>query len=163
MAGLLEPDPERMPLGRLVALTGQRLGRHWHQAVTAHTQLSGTALAALTALAEHDGLTHRDVARHCWVRPATLTPVVDALAADGLLSRKRDLSDRRAVRLCITAAGRQALREALEGVGARFRAIAPPTTPEEEAVIRAYLLTILDGLDAVEATEAREGSSDVCG
>ena len=157
MSGFLEPDPQHMPLGRLVALTGQRLSRHWQQAVAEHTPLSRTALTALTAIAEHHGLTHSDVARHCWVRPGTLTPVVDALEADCLLSRRRDDSDRRAVRLHITDAGREALRQAWRGISSEFREITPPTTPAEEAVIRQYLLSILTGLDA------KEGSSGFCG
>ncbi|GAA2820001.1 MarR family transcriptional regulator [Saccharopolyspora taberi] len=157
MSGLLDPDPRRMPLGRLVALTGHRLNRRWQQAVAEHTPLSRTALTALTALAEHHGLTHREVAQHCWVRPATLTPVVDGLEADGLLSRRRDASDRRAVRLHITDAGREALRQAWRGISSEFREITPATTPAEEAVIRRYLLSVLNGLDA------KEGGSGSCG
>jgi DNA-binding MarR family transcriptional regulator len=150
MSGFLEREPERMPLGRLIALTGHRLSEHWQQAVADHTDLSRTALMALTAIEAEGRLTHREVAKHCWVRPPTLTPVVDALEANGLLSRQRDTTDRRVVRLRITATGQDALREAWRGIGAQFEGIIPQRQPEEEAAIRNYLLEVLRGLDGKE-------------
>lgn len=148
VSGFLDDDPARMPLGRLVSVTGQRLGRHWQRTVAVRTELSSTALVVLAALAEKGELTHREVAAHCWVRPATLTPIVDELAADGLLSRERDRTDRRVVRLAITGSGLEALAEAWQEVGAEFSGIVPGVPAEQEAVIREFLLGILRGLDA---------------
>ncbi|GAA0509219.1 MarR family winged helix-turn-helix transcriptional regulator [Saccharopolyspora thermophila] len=150
MAGFLERDPRRMPLTGLVALVGRRLTQHWERAVARSTDLSRTALIALTAVDEQDGRTHREVAQHCWVRPATLTPVIDALEADGLLTRQRDTADRRVVRLRITPAGRAALHSAWQGVGAEFHRIEPEINPAEADVIRKYLLAVLSGLDEEE-------------
>ncbi|WP_246868972.1 MarR family winged helix-turn-helix transcriptional regulator [Saccharopolyspora sp. ASAGF58] len=157
MPGFLERDPQRMPLNRLVGLTGRRLSHYWEQAVARSTDLSQTALLALTAIDERDGRTHREVAESCWVRPATLTPVIDALESDGLLTRQRDTADRRVVRLRITPAGRAALGEAWRGVRAEFRRIDPGTSPAAEALIRKYLLAILSGLNE------REGGCDQSG
>jgi DNA-binding MarR family transcriptional regulator len=148
--GFLEQDPQRMPLSRLVGLTGRRLTHYWEQAVARSTDLSRTAMIALTVIDQQDGQTHREVARRCWVRPATLTPVIDALESDGLLTRQRDTTDRRVVRLRITAAGRAALDAAWQGVRAEFRRIEPDTSPEDEAVIRKYLLAVLSGLNEKE-------------
>ncbi|PKW13642.1 MarR family winged helix-turn-helix transcriptional regulator [Saccharopolyspora spinosa] len=157
MPGFLERDPQRMPLNWLVGLTGRRLSQYWEQAVARSTALSQTALLALTAIDEREGRTHREVAESCWVRPATLTPVIDALEADGLLTRQRDTVDRRVVRLRITSVGRAALGDAWRGVRAEFRRIDPGASPAEEALIRKYLLTILSGLNE------REGGCDHSG
>ncbi|MEV0698438.1 MarR family winged helix-turn-helix transcriptional regulator [Saccharopolyspora sp. NPDC050389] len=157
MPGFLEQDPQRMPLTRLVGLAGQRLAHYWEQAVAQSTDLSKTALIALTTIDEQDEPTHRDVAQRCWVRPATLTPVIDALEADGLLTRRRDTTDRRVVRLRITPAGQAALDVAWRGVSAEFRRIQPEIDPAEAAVIRKYLLAILSELNE------REGGCDHSG
>lgn len=148
MSEFLERDPERMRLGRLIALTGQRLTRYWQYAVATRTDLSRTALVTLAAVAENGELTHREAARHCCVTPATLTPVVDALEADGLLLRRRDEADRRVVHLTITEDGSAALRRAREDIGAELAAVVPPADPDDDAVIRKYLIAVLDRLDA---------------
>ncbi|MEV0082315.1 MarR family winged helix-turn-helix transcriptional regulator [Saccharopolyspora sp. NPDC050642] len=148
--GFLEQDPQRMPLTRLVGLAGRRLAHHWERAVAQSTDLSKTALMALTTIDEQDDPTHREVAQRCWVRPATLTPVIDALESDGLLTRRRDTADRRVVRLRITPAGRAALDAAWRGVSAEFRRIEPRTDPAEAAVVRKYLLAILGELSEEE-------------
>ncbi|MGP4018434.1 MarR family winged helix-turn-helix transcriptional regulator [Saccharopolyspora sp. 5N708] len=157
MPGFLEQDPQRMPLSRLVGLAGRRLSHHWEQAVARSTDLSQTAMIALTAVDEQDGRTHREVAQRCWVRPATLTPVIDALESDGLLTRQRDTVDRRVVRLCITPAGREALNTAWQGVRAEFRRIEPDTSPEQEALVRQYLLALLSGLNEKEGGCGQSG------
>jgi DNA-binding MarR family transcriptional regulator len=43
------------------------------------------------------------------VRPPSMTRLVDALEADGLVARRVDTSDRRCQRVSLTAAGRRAL------------------------------------------------------
>ena len=157
MGSFFERDPQHMPLGRLIALTGKKLAQHWEQVVAEHTELSRTALMALTAVAEEGELTHREVAEHCWIKPATLTPVIDALEREGLLSRQRDAADRRNVRLHITGDGKDALRESWGRVGAALREVVPEADPGEEAVSRNYLLTILGGINV------KEGNRDTCG
>ncbi len=135
-----------MPLGRLVALVGQQLGRHWQQAVTRNSTLSHTAFFALAVLGEEGALTHREVADHCWISPGTLTPVIDALERDGLLQRRRDSRDRRIVRLHITPGGTETLRTTWAAVAAEFRRIVPELGADEERLVRSYLLTVLEGL-----------------
>ncbi len=147
MAEFLESDPERMHLGRLVALTGQRLTRHWQHAVATRTDLSRTALIALSVMADKGEVTHREAARHCCVTPATLTPVVDSLEADGLLRRQRDVTDRRVVHLTITEAGTSTLRKAWDDIGAELATVVPTAEPEHDTVIRRYLIEMLERLD----------------
>lgn len=55
-------------------------------------------MSTLSALHQHGESNHRAVADRCFVRPATLTGVVDTPERDGLVERHRDGTDRRAVR-----------------------------------------------------------------
>ncbi|KAA5836393.1 MarR family transcriptional regulator [Saccharopolyspora hirsuta] len=146
-----------MPLTRLVGLTGRRLSQHWERAVARSTELSRTALLVLNVLDQQNDQTHREVARRCWVRPATLTPVVDALADGGLVTRRRDPVDRRVVRLRITPRGRAELHSAWQGVRAEFQRIEPDVPAAEAAIVRQYLLAVLSGLGE------EEGGCDHCG
>ncbi len=109
--------------------------------------LSATALAVLGALAHADALSHRELAGRLGVTPATLTPVVDALAARGDVVRQRDRDDRRQVRLSITAGGRDRLAAAFAAVAGALRERMPQPSPDERTVIRAYLLAVLAAVD----------------
>ena len=64
-------------------------------------------LEVLAAVAEHPGTRPGQLARLLHMRPNTVTTIVNALAAQGLLSRAPADADRRAVELTVTGAGRQ--------------------------------------------------------
>jgi DNA-binding MarR family transcriptional regulator len=140
-----ESRPEHMPLPALLARTGAALGRFRH-GVTAGHGLTTTSLAGLGVLAHTDGLSHRELAAELGVTPATLTPVVDTLEQEGSLRRERDPADRRVVRLRITDAGRRRLGTAHEQVEAVYRERLPRPSADEEAVVRRYLLAVLDAV-----------------
>ncbi|HTR91673.1 MAG TPA: MarR family transcriptional regulator [Trebonia sp.] len=63
----------------------------------------------LTALAEQPGARPGQLARRLNMRPNTVTTIVNALFAQGMLSRAIAEDDRRAVELTVTEAGRQAV------------------------------------------------------
>jgi DNA-binding MarR family transcriptional regulator len=115
------------------------------KAAAAHG-LSATALDVLAALVELDELSHRDLAGHLRLAPATLTPVLDALEAAGALNRVRDRADRRVVRVSITQRGREWRAAAAAGVAAAVARLPAPSS-EEAALIRAHLLSVLDAAD----------------
>jgi DNA-binding MarR family transcriptional regulator len=138
--------PEPPPLPALLARTGTALGR-FRNAVTAGDGLTTTALGALGVLAHTDGLSHRELAAELGVTPATVTPVVDGLEREGSVRRERDPADRRIVRLRITAPGRRRLAAAQERAEAVYRDRLPRPSAEEEAVVRRYLLAVLDAVD----------------
>src|SRR5437764_4877786 len=102
-SAFFEQRPEQMPLGKLIPWVSHAITRFFHDVVAEHG-LTRTALAVLAALAEQDGLSHRELAEHVLLTPATLTPVVDALEAGGDIRRDRDPDDRRVVRLHLTDA-----------------------------------------------------------
>lgn len=124
---------------------GSALQRVTRKAAAAHG-LSATALDVLAVLVEFDELSHRDLAGHLRLAPATLTPVLDALEAQGAVIRLRDAADRRVVRVSVTRHGRERHAAAAAGVAAAVAAL-PGPSPDHAAVIRAHLLGLLDAVD----------------
>lgn len=140
-----ETDPHEMPMGQLLAWVGHQLGEKWRR-TTGGAGLNRTSLTLLMATADNDGLTQREIARHSHLSPATLTPAVDALEADGLLMRARDPGDRRQVGLHITAAGRTRLDEVLAAVRAELGPLFPELSAHDSLLIRKFLVTVLERL-----------------
>jgi DNA-binding MarR family transcriptional regulator len=129
----------------LLTRAGQVVTRAHGQAAAAHG-LTATSLGALGELARADGGSHRELAARLGVTPATLTPVVDALADGGHLVRERDPDDRRVVRLAITPRGRRRFADAAAAVEAQLGERMPVLTAEHEAVVRGHLLAVLAAL-----------------
>ena len=63
----------------------------------------------LAALAEHPGTRPGQLARRLNMRPNTVTTIVNALSARGMLERVAADDDRRAIKLTVTEAGHQAV------------------------------------------------------
>jgi DNA-binding MarR family transcriptional regulator len=138
-----DADPRRMPLGKLLPWTGAALSRYYQRSVAEHG-LTQTSIGVLGVLAHAEAaVSHRELAAHLGVTPATLTPVIDALEAAGDLARERDPADRRVVRLTITERGRERMITAFREVEATHRDRMPHPPPEHEAIIREYLLAVL--------------------
>ena len=131
------------PLGRLVSVAGHLVDQHWGRYLAEHHGLTPAGMRVLFILSRLGDTTHRDVAERCFVRPGTLTGVVDTLERDGFVARRRDATDRRTVQLTLTDKGRQharALTELIEGD--------PPLTsvdadPAKRAVIREFLIELI--------------------
>ena len=71
--------------------------------------LAVAQLELLSALTEHPGTRPGQLARMLHMRPNTVTTIVNALTAQGLVSRATADGDRRAVELTATDAGLQAV------------------------------------------------------
>lgn len=128
----------------LLARAGQAVGRVHQQAAAVHG-LTSTSVGVLDELSRcAGGTSHRELAARLGITPATLTPVVDALAGSGDLTRERDPSDRRVVRLSITARGRERVAVAASAVEAAVRARIPALPPEHATILRDYLLAVLE-------------------
>lgn len=131
-----------MPLGKLLAWTGGALARYYQRAVAEHG-LTQTSIGVLGVLGHTDAVSHRELAAHLGITPATLTPVVDALEESGELTRERDPSDRRVVRLTITERGRERMVTAYRDVEATFKQRMPHPSPEHATIVRDHLLAVL--------------------
>ena len=83
--------------------------------------LTPARLSALSVVVFGGPLTLGELAAAEQVRPPTMTRLVAALAADGLVTKEPDAADRRVVRVRATAAGEHLL---LAGRARRVRALA---------------------------------------
>jgi len=82
--------------------------------------LSAPRLSALSVIVFSDGIALGALAAAEQVRPPTMTRIVDALVAAGLVVREADPADRRIVRLSATHKGREIL---LAGKARRVEAL----------------------------------------
>ncbi len=73
--------------------------------------------SALRVLWEEEGLSQVELAQRMMVEKASLTPVLKALAAEGLITRTRNADDRRKVNIFLTASGRRLKSKILPLVG----------------------------------------------
>jgi DNA-binding MarR family transcriptional regulator len=63
--------------------------------------------AQLLALYERDGQTPTELSRAVRIEPGTMTKTLQRMARDGLIERRPDATDRRAVRIYLTAHARE--------------------------------------------------------
>lgn len=131
-----------MPLATLLPRAGNAVSRCVGQVAAEHG-LTRTALGVLDALGTGERLSHRELAAHLGVTPATLTPVVDALVRSGQVLRDRDAGDRRVVRLTLTTDGRARLGDVSGLVATALRERLPQPPAEHAEIVRAYLLAVL--------------------
>ncbi|MFC5923625.1 MarR family winged helix-turn-helix transcriptional regulator [Micromonospora vulcania] len=136
-----------VPLGRLLGVAGHLVGQRWNRYLAEEHGLTQAGMVTLMTLARDGELPHREVAERCFVRPATLTGIVDTLAREGLVERQRDDNDRRSVRLAITPAG----RERVAALSALIHSGRPLTSvdadPAKAQVIREFLLEVIGSGD----------------
>jgi DNA-binding MarR family transcriptional regulator len=107
--------------------------------------LAVAQLELLTALAEHPGARPGELARLLNMRPNTVTTIVNALSAQGMLCRAAAAGDRRAVELTVTEAGRQAVL-AWQATNAAVLNLALSTLPARQRRALAAAAPALDAL-----------------
>jgi DNA-binding MarR family transcriptional regulator len=143
------------PLGRRLYLGHRAV----HDALDARMAEQGASIwnwILLNKAAEHEGSSQRELADAMHIEPPTLVRHLDKLAADGLVERRRDESDRRIVRVRVTAAGRRRLKE-LAVIAQRFDTeLRSLLTEREIEVLGKSLMRIHDHFHD-EKTEERSG------
>lgn len=103
--------------------------------------LGPARLSALSVLVFAGGMRLTDLARIEQVRPPTMSKIVAGLEADGLVRRRPDARDRRAIRLEPTARGITLLKQGRRRRVARLAAaLAGLTRDELETLARAASL-----------------------
>ena len=126
-------------IGRLLALTA-KASREWFDARLAEVGGSLPTWIVLS-LAIHSpvSFSQRELAARMGIGGATLVRHLDRLEADGLVTRRRDVQDRRITRIDITARGRD-LHHQLGLVAAEVdREVKALISDEEEQVFRSVL------------------------
>lgn len=110
----------------------ERLGRSFKAATGAVRRLRGretqhpgelsyAQYSLLFGLAEQGELSARELAIAADLSPATVTPMLDALDASGLVTRVRSTEDRRVVLSALTERGRRLVAERRARFEARWR------------------------------------------
>jgi DNA-binding MarR family transcriptional regulator len=144
-----EADLERMPLSRLLAVTGHVVAMRWQRLMGSYG-LTPHGLAVLGSLERGSALTQRELAKRCGVAPSTLNHTVDHLERSGWIERQRDVVDRRLVRLGLTETGRRQLRQAQDAVGSHMEPMLDHLRPADERVVRGFLLATVLRFQAMD-------------
>ncbi|RSN64534.1 MULTISPECIES: MarR family winged helix-turn-helix transcriptional regulator [Actinomadura] len=135
--------PEEWPVGRLFAAASKLAGPVMWRLVEKHG-VSPAGFFMLRILVGEDGLRPGEVARRLMQSAATATSVADTLERNGLLERRRDERDRRAVRLHVTEAGRALVAETGHAMSRDLWALYDVPDDADEPAVRRYLLTLLE-------------------
>jgi len=133
--------PDSPPIGLQLATTSKLVGRAFNRAL-GESGGSVPVWLILNSLKGERWRTQQDLARAVGIEGPTLTRHVDALERDGLVTRRRDTGDRRAVRVELTEAGGALHAELLRAVIAFNRRLRRGLA--EEDIIR--LRELLDRL-----------------
>jgi DNA-binding MarR family transcriptional regulator len=131
------------PLGRLLALAGALASRR-SQYLAEEYGLTVAGMSVMMTLKRYGELTHREMAQHCFIRPATLTGIVDTLEKTGYVERQRTAGDRRTVRLALTARGTDQVEQIVEFVHGGRSLTSVDADPVKAAVIREFLLEVIE-------------------
>lgn len=150
----MEPDPiekahREEPLGFAVGAVARKLAKFYVQAL-ADQSLTPSQLFLLRQLWLEDGLPLRDLGMRSQLDATSTTWLVDQLEKAGLVERKRHDTDRRIVRVWLTAAGRQAQATLLPRLAhwenVLYQGLLPYHTPDDIAVFHRVLATLIDTL-----------------
>jgi MarR family transcriptional regulator, transcriptional regulator for hemolysin len=118
------PRPLRTPIGLQLTRVSKTVSRAFDDALAAAGG-SGPAWLVLLSLKTQDVPNQRELAAAVGIQEATLTHHLNAMAAQGLLTRERDPANRRVHQVRLTEAGEAAflrLRDAAVGFDERLRA-----------------------------------------
>lgn len=103
-------------------------------------ELSVAQFASLVILDESPGLSVADVARKVSTARQSANEMLAGLERAGLVERRAHPNDRRSQQIFLTDAGRARLAEAMPTVRAVEERLAAGFTPEELAVVNAWLV-----------------------
>ena len=104
----------------------------------------------LAALREWDGRRMGDLSETTSIEVSTLTRLVDNMEKGGLVERRRDAGDARAVALYVTAAGRRLTRRILP-IAERYETVAlKGFSAREAATLKKALQRLYDNMDGLQ-------------
>ncbi len=104
----------------------------------------------LAALREKDGRRMGDLSETTSIEVSTLTRLVDNMEKGGLVERRRDAGDARAVAVHVTAAGRRLTKRILP-IAERYETVAlKGFSAREAATLKKALRRLYDNMDGLE-------------
>jgi MarR family transcriptional regulator, transcriptional regulator for hemolysin len=128
----------QLPMGRQLHLTAKTVGQAFNAALSEAGGSIPTWLI-LSALEWDEWHTQHELAASLGIEGPTLTRHLDALESEGLVVRVRDTTDRRAVRVEATDAGRELHQQLLKAAKAFDRRLRAGFSEEELGGLRALL------------------------
>lgn len=138
------PDALRQaPLGRLISIAGHVVEQHWGRYLAEHHGLTSAGMRVLMILLRAGDSTHREMAERCFVRPATLTGIVDTLERDGFVARQQNPHDRRSVQLSLTDKGREHALAIIDLIHSDRPLTSVDADPAKKEVVREFLIEII--------------------
>ena len=108
-------------------------------------------LRLMVLIDREDGLPLGEVAQQMEVSPATITGITERLVRKGLIARRSDPSDRRLIRVVLTAAGSDAVHD-ISRIGNRMLARIFREMGEKD--LRSYVAAVSRFSDAAGAVRA---------
>ncbi|MEX5721485.1 MarR family winged helix-turn-helix transcriptional regulator [Geodermatophilus maliterrae] len=136
-------DDDPAALGELLVRAARAQRRRWRD-VLAPWDLSPHHARALRVVGGRDGVRLSDLAEALHIAPRSATEVADALQARGLVERTPDPTDRRAVVLRPTEAGRQVQAEVDAARAADTRDLFDRLAPADRAELARLLRALAD-------------------
>lgn len=115
--------------------------RYWHKKVAEFGVTSSQALVLLFLL-EEDQVTSKYLGTKIEFDSATLTGLIDRLAKAGLIERRDNPDDRRAILVCLTREGRATSKQLLNIVENANQTFLLNLTKEEGLILRSLLKKI---------------------
>lgn len=149
-----EPGLDTQPLqviGRLLrgaALVEQRLTEALTPLGLSYADFD--VINTLRRRADPEGTHPRELARSALITSGAMTARLDRLAQRGLVSRRADTSDRRAIRVRLTAKGQRLATRALQAVLAADEEVLTPLTERQRAALAGDLKRLLLPLDRAD-------------
>jgi DNA-binding MarR family transcriptional regulator len=134
-------DDDAEALGELLTRVARTQRRRWRDAL-APWDLSPHHARALRVVCAREGARLSDLAEALHIAPRSATEVADALEARGLVTRSPDPTDRRAVVLTPTDAGRRVQEEVAAARAADTRDLVARLDPADRATLARILRTL---------------------
>jgi DNA-binding MarR family transcriptional regulator len=141
------------PLEQYLPYLLNRAGARIAAAFNAEMRQIGASLQVwrvLAALREKDGRRMGDLSKTTSIEVSTLTRLVDNMEKDGLVLRRREPGDARAISLHVTASGRR-LTQRIVPIAEHYEAVAlEGFSVGEVAVLKKALRRLYDNMDALD-------------
>jgi MarR family transcriptional regulator, organic hydroperoxide resistance regulator len=121
-----------------LAKAAQTGSRFWSQKVAA-LNLTATQAMVLRFLFDRDEVNSSELGSRTELDSATLTGILDRLKAAGIIERRPNPTDRRAIHIHLTEKGRRAAKEIFRLVGVANTEFLGGLNPSEEKELRRLL------------------------
>jgi MarR family transcriptional regulator, organic hydroperoxide resistance regulator len=96
--------------------------------------MNPTRLGILLALADQDGVIMSKLGQRLFVEKSTMTGVIDKMEADGLVERKSDRADRRALRIYLTPKAKRLNERILKIIDKAYQDLRGELTAQDLAI-----------------------------